>query len=59
MEAWRERSRFWSDAFGAKEKDLRAESGDMDLLEITRRAAVYADEMTRARFGSTVEETRW
>jgi len=52
MEAWRERSRFWSDAFAAKEADLRQAGYGHDLTEINRKCAEYADVMTRERFGS-------
>jgi len=49
---WRERSRFWSDAFAAKEKDLRAAGYGYDLTELNRKCAEYADVMARERFGS-------
>lgn len=54
MEAWRERSKFWSDAFGAKQRDLGASQAGQLLtaLEINRKCAEYADVMTRERFGS-------
>lgn len=55
MEAWRERSKFWSDAFTAKEKDLRAEGYGHDVHLLNRKCAEYADVMTRERYGAPAE----